>query len=223
MSWSLADHKGNSRFEELDIMKGILIVLVVLGHTNTPLTRWIYSFHMAAFFVISGYLWNDRHARSSKDALNYIISRMKRLYLPFVAVNIVYVLLNNLFVKIGFYTTDPSFLELTTDWPVQQSISSVFGIKRIVIDCIKSVGLMSGSARLVGTCWFLSTLFIVSLIHLGVCLLTRKTDVKMKTTIYAIILLVNLALAQLTTISALNFRGGYSVYSQHTQPSFLVQ
>ena len=212
MSRSVAETKGNSRFEVLDIMKGILIVLVVLGHTNTPLTRWIYSFHMAAFFAISGYLWNDRHAGSSKDALSFIISRLKRLYLPFVAVNITYILLNNMFVKIGFYTTDPSFLELTKDWPVQQSVGSVFGINRIVTASIKSLCLMSGSASLVNTCWFLSTLFLISLFHLGVCLVTRKADVKLKTIIYSLFFAVSLILAELTTTAAVMFKGGGTAY-----------
>ena len=88
--------------------------------------------------------------------------------------------MNNLFVKGGFYTIDPLFLELTKNWPVQQSLSSMFGMKRILIAGIKSLGLMSDSASLVNTCWFWATLFIISLIHLGVCLLTKKADVKLE-------------------------------------------
>lgn len=49
----------------LDVMKGILIILVILGHSiqdtisdyqNNFLFRFIYSFHMPLFFAISGYL-----------------------------------------------------------------------------------------------------------------------------------------------------------------------
>lgn len=49
----------------LDAMKGILIVLVILGHAiqftiadyqHVFLFRFIYSFHMPLFFLISGYL-----------------------------------------------------------------------------------------------------------------------------------------------------------------------
>ncbi len=208
MSQSISGTKNNSRFEVLDIMKGILIVLVVLGHTNTSLTKWIYSFHMAAFFAISGYLWNEKHAKTSKSSFDFVISRLKRLYVPFVAVNVVYILLNNVFVRIGFYTTDSSFLGMTETWPVRQSMGSVYGIRQIVVACIKSLGLMSGSAPLVNTCWFLSTLLIVTLIHLGLCLLTKKTDVKRKTIIYSVLLIANLVIAQLNTSSAINFRGG---------------
>lgn len=42
-----------------DICKGILIAFVVLGHVmpeNAPIHMWIYSWHMPAFFMISGML-----------------------------------------------------------------------------------------------------------------------------------------------------------------------
>lgn len=55
-----------SRNVTLDIARGILIILVVLGHSihlnygfGTYADKLIYSFHMPAFFVISGYLVYD--------------------------------------------------------------------------------------------------------------------------------------------------------------------
>lgn len=46
------------RCEEIDIMRGIAILLVVLGHsigvTTDPMNRFILSFHMPLFFIISG-------------------------------------------------------------------------------------------------------------------------------------------------------------------------
>ena len=44
----------------IDILRGIGILLVVLGHTNPPFKRIIYSFHIPLFFILSGFLWNDR-------------------------------------------------------------------------------------------------------------------------------------------------------------------
>ncbi len=53
------------RNEYLDYLKGLLISLVVLGHTiqvsktnfdDSFLFRVIYSFHMPFFFLVSGYL-----------------------------------------------------------------------------------------------------------------------------------------------------------------------
>ena len=47
------------RDKNIDAAKGMAIVLVVMGHvcTGIPgLVKWIYSFHMPLFFLISGYL-----------------------------------------------------------------------------------------------------------------------------------------------------------------------
>ena len=43
------------RKDYIDIMKGIGIILVVIGHTGNSFSGWIYSFHMGLFFWITGY------------------------------------------------------------------------------------------------------------------------------------------------------------------------
>ena len=40
----------------IDSMRGIGIVLMVLGHSGFPGTDFIYLFHMALFFMLSGRL-----------------------------------------------------------------------------------------------------------------------------------------------------------------------
>lgn len=66
----------NLRNAHIDIMKGFAILLVLLGHrfmTNTvegvqhPMTIIIYSFHMAFFFFISGYVNEYTGQLSKKD------------------------------------------------------------------------------------------------------------------------------------------------------------
>ena len=56
----------NSRQGNIDFLKGVIILLVVIGHfvqnnwvdsmEQHPIYNWIYGFHMAVFFFISGYL-----------------------------------------------------------------------------------------------------------------------------------------------------------------------
>ncbi len=43
------------RIIEIDIVKGILIILVIIGHLPTSLREYIYQFHMPAFFIVSGF------------------------------------------------------------------------------------------------------------------------------------------------------------------------
>ena len=47
------------RIAYIDIAKTICIILMVVGHwtTNSTILLYIYSFHMPALFVISGYLY----------------------------------------------------------------------------------------------------------------------------------------------------------------------
>ncbi len=64
----------------LDDLKGIGIILVIWGHMNIPLIleHWIYSFHMAMFFVISGYLY-----KPNSNLKEYISKKAKNLIIPY--------------------------------------------------------------------------------------------------------------------------------------------
>lgn len=68
-----------TRLTFLDNMKGIGIILVILGHIsyNQGLTTWIYSFHMPLFFIISGFLFY------SSSKINYIRKRMYSILIPY--------------------------------------------------------------------------------------------------------------------------------------------
>lgn len=55
------------RDKSLDTVKGIGILLVVLGHTSSLLHDWIYSFHMPLFFVLAGIF--HKNEKSYKDFL----------------------------------------------------------------------------------------------------------------------------------------------------------
>ena len=47
------------RIEELDILKALGIIYMVAGHSGVPFRRFIYLFHMAAFFVASGFFYKS--------------------------------------------------------------------------------------------------------------------------------------------------------------------
>ncbi|EPD8208892.1 acyltransferase family protein [Yersinia enterocolitica] len=66
----------------IDVFRGVCILFVVLGHTDyipKPLMDLIYSFHMPAFFILSGYLFNTGKKQKLLERVN---SRFKRLIIP---------------------------------------------------------------------------------------------------------------------------------------------
>lgn len=201
---------NGKRMDIMDVVKGILIILVVLGHTNTPLTKWIYSFHMAAFFAISGFFWNSKYAENFKNIVVFIKKRVQRIYIPFVSVNVIFIILNNLLISIGFYTTDPHFAELTANWPVSQ-LGSLYSIREILVNCAKSFLLIGGHAPIVGVSWYLATLFIISIIHLLLEVVMRKRTVNQKAIVYAVVLIVCLIGSAFTTEIIKGISGGWII------------
>ena len=72
----------NYRSDVIDSMKGLGIILVVLGHTVcNSLSEWIYSFHMPHFFVISGLFL--------KEGNNVYLKRAKTILVPYLVFAIV--------------------------------------------------------------------------------------------------------------------------------------
>lgn len=78
------------RIDWVDISKGFVILLMVLGHSNLPevANRWIWSFHMPFFFFISGYFTG--FSRPIKD---FICHKTRQLLYPFFIYSIIVLLL----------------------------------------------------------------------------------------------------------------------------------
>lgn len=88
------------KYLELDYLKGIGIVLVILGHsfafTGFDLVNkekyfiyyyifnFIYSFHMPLFFIVAGFLSNKEY-----EIKSFYISKIKRLLIPYIFINII--------------------------------------------------------------------------------------------------------------------------------------
>lgn len=74
------------RIEEIDIAKGIGIILVISGHLceNGPIRNFIYSFHMPLFFMLSGLVYNVDKAKSLK------IAQIKNLTAKYIEWSVIY-------------------------------------------------------------------------------------------------------------------------------------
>lgn len=93
----------NNRDSTLDLAKGILIILVVLGHSiqysfgqewlssllffDDVVFKTIYSFHMPLFMLISGYLFYNSN---KKDLKPLVISKLKAIGIPMLSFILLY-------------------------------------------------------------------------------------------------------------------------------------
>lgn len=74
-----------SRLSWLDIMKGIGIILVVVGHisSNKIIFNWLYSFHMPLFFFAAGWVYKK------KQFLIDIKRRIQTIVIPYFSFGLV--------------------------------------------------------------------------------------------------------------------------------------
>ncbi len=128
----------NLHYDFVDLLKGFGIFLVVWGHTMTPRSIYIYSFHMPLFFFLSGYVHKDRPLPA------FLGAKIRSLYIPY----FIFSGLSWLF-YLAQYLVDRRFENIASHLPKLQS-------------------LLTGSADNGGNnpIWFLTCIFVVSLIFL---------------------------------------------------------
>ena len=75
---TLDNNLKTNRSCSADILKGIGIILVVMGHVthDMPLKNWIYAFHMPLFFLLSGIFFKPTFENWKKSS--------KRLLIPYI-------------------------------------------------------------------------------------------------------------------------------------------
>ena len=83
------------------IAKALGIIAVVIGHSGSPLRPYLYLYHLALFYFVSGYFYRDEYANSP---LLLIKKRIKTLYVPYVAYQLVFLSLHNVFMQFQIYT-----------------------------------------------------------------------------------------------------------------------
>lgn len=77
-----------NRDASLDCLRGIGIILVIVGHFfhNEIIRIFIYSFHMPLFFILSGYLFRFR---SGVSIVKYIKDRAAALLIPYLSMALI--------------------------------------------------------------------------------------------------------------------------------------
>ncbi len=79
------------RISWIDNLKWLWMILILIWHSMFPsgnlLFWYIFSFHVALFFFLSGYLFNDEKHNNFKIFLK---DKLKRLIIPYFAFNIIF-------------------------------------------------------------------------------------------------------------------------------------
>lgn len=85
-----AQNKDENYKFYLDMVKGIAIILVVLGHSGTingAVNTWLSTFHLPAFFIVSGILMNAKN--EAQSPLLYTLKyKTKRLFVPYICFSV---------------------------------------------------------------------------------------------------------------------------------------
>ena len=165
----------SKRVPELDIVKGLCIIFMVIGHTSWKYMYIFLLFHMAVFFMVSGYLFQDRYADSVKSVIGFAIKRLKRLYIPWVMANLAFLLCNNIFLKTGFLTSDPFFLE-DGMMKSQFGIFGMMSFREWAIEEAKILFMGGGCTQFGGSLWFLRALLLVEVSFAVISLLAKQTN-----------------------------------------------
>lgn len=83
----------NKKLNQISFLSVFAMILVVIGHSDITLDfrelwifKWIYTFHMPLFFLISGFLYAYTNPKDKLEKINswqFIGKKVKRLLLPF--------------------------------------------------------------------------------------------------------------------------------------------
>ena len=139
----------------IDVIKGIGIILMVGGHCGMPFTHFIYLFHMAIFFMASGYCFNASNSETVQSVLSFVKRKFKGLWFPYVLWTAVFSLLHNIFIKIGIYSPEP--------WSVSEIVKNI----------IKSL-FLHGHTQLGSALWFISTLMQIAVLYCCIDYVVKK-------------------------------------------------
>lgn len=126
-----------NRIEQIDIIKGVGILLMIMGHINfgEAFDIWIHAFHMPIFYVMSGYLFKSEVQTTEE----FVVKKARQLLLPYFA-----------FSALGFLMAYVLYGANAIDF--WSKLNDVFFDPNI------------GGAPVVGAVWFFPVLFWINVI-----------------------------------------------------------
>lgn len=147
---------SRKRIEYVDVAKGIAILSVVVGHTfsaydpGSLLNKFIYSFHMPLFFILSGFFYKPQEFKTAFG------KKVKSLLVPYLIINTVRCL-------IALYQS--GFQKMLTGYlfPALYGNGSTPKIALSLFD-----------VKIVGMTWFLIAMFMCQVMYLSLEEFSKK-------------------------------------------------
>lgn len=139
----------------IDILKGIGIILMVLGHAGcpAPIKDYIYTFHMPLFFLASGYFFSEKNLENKKA---FFIKKVKGIYLPFLICSFIFLALHNVFFQLGI---------INGTYGDANGPSELYSLKESLFRALMiTVRMDRYESFLLGAYWFMRSLFFGTLL-----------------------------------------------------------
>lgn len=164
----------------VDLLKGMGIILMVFRHTEAPCSEFVLLFHMAIFFIASGYLLRPEKVQGVKSLWEFIVKKIKGLWLPYFLFMAFYTVLNNVFIRLNIYTDNPLYLEeYTGRYAMLASKHNLMDMVKVVI----KAAVFRGDAQVGGAMWFFYALFLLVVGYMIIDFVLRKLIKKPQTVI----------------------------------------
>lgn len=187
------------RDKYVDIVKGICIILVVYVHLNIITNNFnminnyiqifIYQFFLSVFFIVSGF-----YLKNMDKPKEFINTKVKKWYIKLILYYIPFVLLHNVFIKLGIYEIGKIYGD---------KITAVYSIKTMIIKIVEAILLM-GREPLLGALWFFITQIIamigLTIIYYIVNIIIKKYHLNKEKIIFTILIILMFISTALTQI-----------------------
>ena len=144
---------NKKRLAYVDIARGIAIILIVLGHSITYsqnckiIYKIIYSFHVALFFIISGYTYK---IKKEESFLVFIKKKFIRIMVPYYIWALLFII--------------PFYLFGSSTGDAIGASYSVFGLKKTLFNILYANGILFDLIQN-SALWFLPSLFSMEIIY----------------------------------------------------------
>lgn len=206
-------YKQNNRDTTVDLIKAIGIFCMVAGHCGAPFTKFIYLFHMAIFFIASGYCYKSTNSDNFSSLKKFVIRKLKTLWLPYILWTAIYSFSHNLFIMTNVYTNNPLLFQYisgknitTTDyWTLNDMLKNI--LKAFIFH---------GRTQMGGAFWFIITLMVLSIVYCIIDFAIKSiTKGKLNLLIQGVVSVVFLSIGYMFSLSGHSFAGLERVFSYY--------